>query len=198
MAKNNRDGRIEMKRKVITVLMIMGVVMSWFSFARADSDVDAAKTIYDFSLQSIDGTAMPLSAYRGKAILLVNTASQCGFTPQYDGLQKIWQTYRDRGLVVIATPANNFNNQEPGSNEEIKKFCAVNFNVDFPMSAKIDVIGKNADPVYQWVSGLKRGGKPKWNFYKYLFNRDGVLIDSWSPVTKPDSDDVMRAIEGVL
>lgn len=187
-----------MIRSTIIVAILLGVCMGWFSFARAQSNDMPDKNLYDFSLQSIDGNPMPLSQFKGKVVLLVNTASQCGFTPQYDGLQKLWQTYRDRGLVVVATPANNFNNQEPGSNEEIKKFCAVNFNVDFPMSTKIDVIGKTADPLYQWIAGLKNGGKPKWNFYKYLFDRNGVLVDSWSSVTKPDATDIARTIEKIL
>ncbi len=186
-----------MKCKWIFVLILSGVMMSWFSFAKAGSNDDAAR-LYDFSLKSIDGADMPLSEYRGHPVLLVNTASKCGFTPQYDALQEIWRLYRARGLYVIATPSNDFGDQEPGSESEIKKFCAVNFNIDFPISSKISVVGKEADPLYRWISGVKNGGKPRWNFYKYLFDKNGRLVDSWSSFTKPDSDDIKNAIEQVL
>ena len=124
-----------------------------------------------FSFTSIDGQPLSLADYRGKAVLVVNTASRCGFTHQYAGLQTLWETYRDRGLVVLGVPSNDFGAQEPGSETEIKEFCIVNFNIDFPMTEKQVVSGANAHPFYQW-SGEQLGvlSKPKWNFYKILLD----------------------------
>ena len=152
-----------------------------------------------FSFTSIDGQPLSLADYRGKAVLVVNTASRCGFTQQYAGLQALWETYRDRGLVVLGVPSNDFGAQEPGSETEIKEFCIVNFNIDFPMTEKQVVSGANAHPFYQW-SGEQLGilSKPKWNFYKILLDSDGNAVDWFASTTGPDANKLIAAIESVL
>ena len=157
------------------------------------------KTAHDFSFESLDGEPMPLSAYRGKVLLVVNTASQCGFTPQYAGLEALYQKYKDQGLVVVGVPSNDFGGQEPGSAQEIKKFCQLNYGVTFPMASKYSVSGDAAHPFFTWISGaLGMGAAPKWNFHKYLIGRDGQPIDFYTSITKPDSAKLQDAIENAL
>lgn len=152
-----------------------------------------------FTFTAIDGTPLPLSQFAGKAVLVVNTASQCGFTSQYEQLQAVWQRYRDRGLVVLGVPSNDFGGQEPGTEAEIQEFCATTFSVDFPLAEKTMVSGDGAHPFYQWARGeLGMVAAPKWNFHKYLIAPDGRLVDWFSTVTRPDSDKVIAAIEQVL
>src|SRR5262249_54993644 len=132
------------------------------------------KTAYDFSFETLAGDPMPLSQYRGKALLIVNTASKCGFTPQYKGLQALYDKYKGRGLVVIGVPSNDFGAQEPGSAAEIKSFCELNYGVTFPMTSKYAVTGNSAHAFYKWAyEALGFGAAPKWNFHKYLASRDG-------------------------
>lgn len=158
-----------------------------------------AMSAHDFSFNSIDGQPLPLSTYAGKAVLVVNTASQCGFTPQYDGLQALWDEYKDKGLVVLGVPSNDFGGQEPGSEEEIKEFCTVNFSVNFPMTEKAVVTGDEAHPFYAWVrEEVGFLGAPKWNFYKYLIAPDGTLVEWFSSMAKPSGDKVRKAVEKVL
>jgi glutathione peroxidase len=158
-----------------------------------------AKTAYDFSFQSIDGDVLPLSKFKGQVILIVNTASQCGFTKQYTGLQALWEAYRDKGLVVLGVPSNDFGKQEPGSEEEIKEFCEVNFNVNFPLSEKEGVSGKDAHPFYQWAKQeLGFIAAPKWNFHKYLIDRNGNLVDWFATTTDPNSAKVKDKVEKIL
>ncbi len=158
-----------------------------------------AANAYDFSFTAIEGGALPLATFKGKAVLVVNTASQCGFTPQYEGLQALWQAYRDRGLVVLGVPSNDFGGQEPGSNAEIKKFCEITFNVDFPMTEKVVVKGAGAHPFYKWAAGeLGALAAPKWNFHKYLVAPDGRLVDWFSTPTGPDAPRLRAAIEKAL
>jgi glutathione peroxidase len=158
-----------------------------------------AKTAYDFSFRSIDGAAMPLSAYKGKAILVVNVASQCGLTPQYAGLEGLWKTKRDKGLMVLGVPCNDFGAQEPGTEKDIKTFCETRFAVDFPMTAKEHVIGAEAHPLYKWLAGeLGEGATPKWNFHKYLFNRDGTIAGTFGSRTEPAAADLNQAIDQAL
>jgi len=157
------------------------------------------KNAYDFTFTSITGEALPLSQFQGKAVLIVNTASRCGFTHQYADLQKVWEQYRDSGLVVLGVPSNDFAGQEPGTEKQIKNFCEVNFNVDFPMTSKKHVTGDNAHPFYQWAATeLGFAAKPRWNFHKYLVAPDGTLVDWFSTPTSPTSDRVTKAIEKVL
>lgn len=160
---------------------------------------DAAGSAHDFSFTAIEGGVLPLAQYRGKVVLLVNTASRCGFTPQYAGLQEVWERYRERGLVVLGVPSNDFGGQEPGSEAEIKEFCEVNFNVDFPLTAKEHVVGPEAHPFYRWAADqLGFAAKPHWNFHKYLIGPDGRLADWFSTATSPTSAKVTRAIEAQL
>jgi glutathione peroxidase len=156
-------------------------------------------TAYDFSFRTIDEAPLPLSDFRGKVLLVVNTASECGFTGQYKDLQKLWETYRDQGLVVLAVPSNDFGGQEPGSNQEVKEFCETTFRVDFPLAAKETVVGEKAHPFYQWAR--KQGGAlsaPKWNFHKYLIGRDGAYINYYLSPTKPMSRKLRDAVEAAL
>jgi glutathione peroxidase len=164
--------------------------------------VFGASSIYDFTLDSINGQAAPLSAYQGKVLLLVNVASKCGFTPQYEQLQAIYERYKDKGLVVIGFPANNFMAQEPGTNEEIKDFCSRKYNVTFPMYSKISVKGDDKAPLYQFLTDKSAnpstGGEIKWNFTKFLVGRDGKIAARFEPAVKPDAPQVVAAIEKAL
>ncbi len=159
-------------------------------------------SVYDYTLNSIDGKPAPLADYKGKVLLLVNVASKCGFTPQYTALEKIYEQYKDRGLVVLGFPANNFLWQEPGTNEEIRTFCKTKYNVTFPMYAKSDVRGGSINPLYAFLVDKKAnpdtGGAIKWNFTKFLVGRDGKIIARFEPKVTPDSPEVIEAIEKAL
>jgi glutathione peroxidase len=159
----------------------------------------SAKSAYDFSFRSIDGGALPLSNFKGKAVLVVNVASQCGLTPQYSGLEALWKENRDKGLVILGVPANDFGAQEPGTEQEIKTFCETRFAVDFPMAAKEPVIGAEAHPFYKWVaSELGEDAAPKWNFHKYLIGRDGSIAATFGSRTAPDAPELKAAIDKAL
>jgi glutathione peroxidase len=169
------------------------------SIAGAASAADAPGNAYQFSFVSIDGKPMPLSEFKGKTVLVVNTASQCGFTPQYTQLEAVYKKYKDKGLVVLGVPSNDFGGQEPGSNAEIKKFCEGNYDVDFPLTTKYDVKGPEAHPFFQWAAST--GGDaaiPKWNFHKLLLDGNGNLIAEFPTKVKPDAPDVTKAIETAL
>jgi glutathione peroxidase len=156
-------------------------------------------TAYDFSFRAIDGGALPLSNFKGKTLLVVNVASQCGLTPQYAELEALWKSHRDKGLVVLGVPANDFGAQEPGTEKEIKTFCETRFQVDFPMTAKEHVIGDDAHPLYKWVAGeLGDAAAPKWNFHKYLFGRDGSIAGTFGSRTTPDAPELSAAISEAL
>lgn len=177
------------------ILVCLAVIFSGMA-AMADH---TSKTAYDFSFKSIVGEPLPLSRFRGKVVLLVNTASQCGFTGQYKNLQSVWSRFRERGLVVLGVPSNDFGNQEPEEEAEIKRFCEVNFGVDFPLTNKVHVSGSKAHPFYQWAAGeLGMLAKPRWNFHKYLIGPDGQLADWFSTPTSPTSGRVIKAIEAQL
>lgn len=156
----------------------------------------AASNIHEFTLPSIDGKATPLSAYKGKVTLLVNVASKCGYTPQYTGLEALYQKYKDKGLVVIGFPANNFGAQEPGTNEEIKTFCSTKYNVTFPMYGKVSVKGDDKTPLYGYLT--ETGGDVKWNFTKFLVGKDGKVVGRFEPGVKPESTELSEAIEKAL
>ncbi len=157
-------------------------------------------SIYDFDAQTIDGRSVPLRQYEGKPLLIVNTASACGFTPQFGGLEKLHQTYGARGLVVLGFPCNQFGSQDPGSNDEIASFCQLNYGVSFPMMAKIDVNGADADPLYKWLTaeapGLLGSKAIKWNFTKFLVGKDGRVIRRYAPQDAPEK--LGKDIEAVL
>lgn len=161
----------------------------------------AASSVYEFSLPSIDGKPMPLSTFKGKVILMVNVASQCGYTPQYGALQAIYEKYKGQGLVVVGFPANNFGAQEPGTNEEIKTFCSTKYNVTFPMYAKVSVKGEDKTPLYQYITkdaNTSVAGEIKWNFTKFLVDRNGRVVQRFEPAVKPDSPELCGAIENLL
>lgn len=151
----------------------------------------SSSPIFDFEATSIDGRPVRLADYRGQVLLIVNTASQCGFTPQFAGLEALWQAYRDRGLVVLGFPSNEFGGQDPGSNEQIASFCSLNYGVQFPMMAKVKVNGAEAHPLYKWLTteapGLLGTKAIKWNFTKFLVGRDGRVIRRYAPTDKPES-----------
>jgi glutathione peroxidase len=151
----------------------------------------ASGSIYDFEALSIDGKPAHLSTQRGKVLLIVNTASRCGFTPQFAGLEKLWHDYRDRGLVVVGFPSNEFGGQDPGSNEEIASFCELNYGVSFPMMAKVKVNGADAHPVWKWLKaeapGMLGTEAIKWNFTKFLVGKDGQVVKRYAPNDSPES-----------
>jgi glutathione peroxidase len=163
------------------------------------SAMGADQTLYDFMLTGNDGKPMPLSQFKGRVVLLVNTASECGFTPQYDELEELWEVKKNVGLVIIGVPSNDFGGQEPGSNEEIAIFCKNNYGVTFPLADKSVVSGADVIPVYKWA-GEQAGmlGQPKWNFHKYLFGKDGKFVDWFSTATKPTSGKITAAIDKAL
>ena len=156
-------------------------------------------TLSDFSAMTLEGQAQDLSDYAGKVVLVVNTASECGFTPQFEGLEKLWQEHRDQGLVVLGFPCNQFGGQEPGEAAEIGEFCQRNYGVSFPMFDKVEVNGDDAHPLFQWLrqeKGGMLGSKIKWNFTKFLVGRDGKVVDRYAPTTAPDSitGDIEKAL----
>ncbi len=154
---------------------------------------------HDFSFDTLQGKPYPLKDLAGKPFIVVNTASKCGFTPQYAGLETIWRRYKERGFTVIGVPSNDFGNQEPGTESEIASFCELNYGVDFPMMAKVHVKGQDAHPFFKWAG--EQGGalsKPRWNFFKYLIGPDGALVDWFASLTKPDSTKLTSAIEKTL
>ena len=158
-----------------------------------------SKTAYDFSFTSIDGQPLPLANFKGKAVLVVNVASQCGLTPQYSGLESLWKEKGGEGLVVLGVPANDFGAQEPGTENEIKTFCETRFNVDFPMTAKEHVIGGEAHPFYKWIAAeLGEGAAPKWNFHKYLIGKDGAIAGTFGSRTEPNDAELVGAIDKAL
>ena len=154
---------------------------------------------YDFDFVSIDGATLPLAQYRGKPLLVVNTASFCGFTPQYEDLEAVRRRYRDRGLVVIGVPSNDFGEQEPGTASEIKQFCESRYKVDFPLTGKEDVVGPSAHPFFRWIADeLGDAGVPRWNFHKYLVAPDGTLAGAWPSRVRPTDSEVVSEIERLL
>ena len=158
-------------------------------------------SVYQFEPENIDGEVTPLSTYEGKVLLIVNTASKCGFTPQYEGLQALYEKYKDEGLVVLGFPANNFGGQEPGTDEEIKQFCRVNFDVGFPMFSKVSVKGEDIHPLFDYLTKSEEAefsGEIKWNFEKFLVDREGNLIHRFRSKVKPQSDELVNAIDQAL
>ncbi|HVJ43546.1 MAG TPA: glutathione peroxidase [Dongiaceae bacterium] len=159
----------------------------------AVAEMDSA---FDFDFQALQGGDLALGQYRGKALLLVNVASKCGFTPQYKGLQALWRKYRDRGFVLLGVPSNDFGAQEPGTATEIQQFCEQNYAVDFPLTEKVAVTGAAAHPVYKWLEAkLGDDGRPRWNFHKYLIAPDGHVVGGFSSRVAPDDPKLLKAIE---
>ena len=178
-------------RKFIGALLLLGTVA-----------MAGEKSIYDFTMNSIDGESTPLAKYRGKIVLVVNVASRCGFTPQYSALEKVYEKYKDRGFVIVGFPANNFGGQEPGSNQEIKTFCTAKYHVTFPMMAKVSVKGSDITPLYAFLTDKaanpKTGGEIGWNFTKFHIGPDGKVLARFDSPVEPDSKEMTSAIEQAL
>tara|TARA_B100001113_G_C21038878_1_gene591396 strand:+ start:55 stop:606 length:552 start_codon:yes stop_codon:yes gene_type:complete len=178
-------------------LIIVGITVIMF-FLKNQAMAEYEKVFFDFKIESISGEIINLNEYSNKVVLLVNTASYCGFTKQYDGLQKLWDKYKNDGLIVLGIPSNSFN-QEKKENNEVKEFCEVNFNINFPLSTILDVKGDNAHEIFKWAK-LNHGKSaiPKWNFYKILINKDGKIEDTYSSFTSPTSSKIVSKIEELL
>ena len=178
------------------LLILISLIM--FSFSeKVEAKYD--KLFFDLSIKSIDNEIINLSEYRGKAVLLVNVASKCGFTKQYSALQELYEKYKEKNFIVLAVPSNQFGGQEPGSNDEIKNFCHTNFNITFPITDKIEVKGNNAHLIYKWAK--KNHGNstvPKWNFHKILINKEGKIHDTFGSFTEPLSNKIKKQIELIL
>ncbi len=177
-------------KKILLVLLMF----SFFNIANTDN----SRVVYDYKFTGINGEQIKLSDYKNKVIVVVNVASRCGYTPQYDALQSLWSEYKSKNLVVLGIPTNNFK-QEPGTNNEIKDFCETNFGITFPMTEKINVIGKNSHPFYKWArESYGVGAIPKWNFHKIIIDKNGIIVDTFASFTKPDSKKFINKIESLI
>ncbi len=167
-------------------------------FFKNSSHAEYEKIFYDFKINSITGDQIDLKDFKGKPILIVNTASYCGFTKQYNDMQELWEKYRDRGLIVLGVPSNSFN-QEKSDNSAVKEFCEVNFNINFPLTEITDVKGDNAHEIYKWAKlNYGKSAVPKWNFYKILINKEGKIEDTYASLTSPTSKKITKKIEILL
>ena len=177
--------------------LLIGVTIIMFFF-KSSSHADYEKIFYDFKINSISGDIIDLSDFKGKPVLVVNTASYCGFTKQYDDMQELWKRYKDKGLIVLGIPSNSFN-QEKKANSEVKKFCEVNFNINFPLTEITDVKGDKAHEIYKWAKeNYGKSAVPKWNFYKILINKEGIIEDTYASLTNPTSKKITKKIESLL
>jgi len=179
------------------------IALAIFCVLAGATALAAAETsVYSFVMDDIGGKPVGLETFKGKVLLVVNTASQCGLTPQYEGLQALYAKYRDAGLVILGFPANNFRGQEPGSNEEIQEFCSVKYGVEFPLFSKISVLGQDIHPLYKYLTSgagnADLAGDITWNFEKFLFDRNGRISARFAPRTKPGSEEIVKAIEALL
>ncbi len=169
-----------------------------FSFLNS-GNANYEKKFFDFEIKDINNDKLDLSIYKNKTVLLVNVASNCGFTKQYSDLQELYDRYKDKGFLVLGVPSNQFGGQEPGTNNEIKDFCETNFNITFPMTSKYEVKGKNAHPIFIWAKeNFGKSAIPKWNFHKILINKNGKIENTFSSFTKPMSDKIISNIEEIL
>ncbi|HJR06797.1 MAG TPA: glutathione peroxidase [Pyrinomonadaceae bacterium] len=195
-----------MKKFLIGAVIGIAVSSMALFFVKAkDSKTDGkgtAKSVYDFTLKNSKGQDVKLSDYRGKVVMLVNVASKCGYTPQYEGLQKIYERYKDQGFTILGFPANNFGAQEPGTDEEIQQFCRINYGVTFPVFSKISVKGDDKHPLYKYLTEKETNpefaGEIKWNFNKFLVSKDGKIIARFESADKPEDAKVTQAIESAL
>src|SRR5579863_1906297 len=191
---NSQANWEEWKMKMIAPLV--------FGLLFCDAAVIAGgKSIYDFTLNSIDGQPTSLASYKGKVVMLVNVASRCGFTPQYTALESTYEKFKDKGFVIVGIPANNFGAQEPGTNAEIKTFCSTKYSVTFPMFSKVSVKGDDTTPLYKYLTRTANPsatGDIKWNFTKFLVDRDGQVVQRFEPPVKPDSPEMAAAVEKLL
>ncbi|MCK5861799.1 MAG: glutathione peroxidase [Candidatus Hydrogenedentes bacterium] len=185
------------------MVSFIGLVVMFTANCSADESPDTeAVSALNFEVKDIDENDVELSKYKGKVVMIVNVASKCGFVGQYEALQATYDKFKDKGFMILGFPANNFLRQEPGTNEEIKSFCTLNYNVTFDMFAKVSVKGKKIAPIYRFLTSRKTNpdfkGSIKWNFTKFLLNREGKVVARFGTRTKPDSDKVMRAVEAAL
>lgn len=174
-----------------SILMIMSMIQT----------SDEAESVHDFKMENIDGEEIPLAKYQGKVLLIVNVASKCGFTPQYEGLEAIYEKYHDKGFEILGFPANNFGGQEPGTNDQIKQFCKLQYGVKFPMFSKISVKGDDIDSLFKYLTEQKNPGFTgdiKWNFEKFLINKDGKLLHRFRSAVTPQSEELTKAIDNAL
>ena len=178
-------------------LLIIGLTIIMIFF-KSSSYAEYEKIFFDFKINSITGDVIDLNNFKGNPVLIVNTASYCGFTKQYDDMQELWEKYRDRGLVVLGVPSNSFN-QEKTKNNEVKEFCEVNFNINFPLTEITDVKGDNSHEIYKWAKeNYGKSAVPKWNFYKILINKEGKIEDTYASLTNPTSKKIIKKIESLL
>ena len=178
-------------------LLIIGVTITMFFF-KSSSHADYEKIFYDFKINSISGDIIDFNDFKGKPVLEVNTASYCGFTKQYDDMQELWEKYKDKGLIVLGIPSNSFN-QEKKINSEVKEFCEVNFNINFPLTEITDVKGDKAHEIYKWAKeNYGKSAVPKWNFYKILINNEGKIEKTYASLTSPTSTKITKQIESLL
>ncbi len=180
-------------KRIVSILFLILVIS-----VGIQSNAQCKKTLYDFKVESIEGKEFDLGQFKGKKVLIVNVASKCGLTPQYEKLQELYEEYQKEGFEIIAFPANNFAHQEPGTNKEIEEFCSINFNITFPIMAKISVKGDDIAPLYQWLTQKKENGvldaDVSWNFQKFLVNEKGELIKMIDPKTSPKSEEIIQWI----
>ena len=177
-------------------LFLLFIMMSFFG---TNLSADYEKLAYDFKFRDLDGSTLNLSEYKGKVIVVVNVASQCGFTNQYEDMQDLWEKYQSKGLIMLGIPSNDFGKQEPGSSEDIKSFCEAKFGISFPMTEKVSVKGAAAHPFYVWArENHGKSAIPKWNFHKIIINKDGKISETFSSITNPSSKKFIKALEKLI
>lgn len=178
-----------MRKFICAILLLMGTTIAY----------GQSKSLYDFKVKDIDGKEFDMSSLKGKKVLIVNVASKCGLTPQYEKLQALYTKYKDKNFIIIGFPSNNFKEQEPGSNQDIKQFCSLNYGVTFPMMSKVEVIGEHKAPIYKWLTEKSENGKldaeVQWNFQKFMIDENGQLVDFVSPREDPFSEKIVKWIE---
>ena len=175
------------------------ILIIMISFLGNNATAKYEKLAYDFTFKDLDGSELSLAEFKNKVIIVVNVASQCGFTSQYEDMQKIWENYQAKNVIMLGIPSNDFGQQEPGSNKEIKNFCEAKFGITFPMTEKVSVKGEKAHPFYKWArKNYGKGAIPKWNFHKIIIGKDGKIEDTFASITKPSSKKFIQAIEKAL
>ena len=169
------------------------------SVSENNVNADYEKVAYDFNFKDLDGSPLNLSEYRGKVIVAINVASQCGFTNQYEDMQQVWEKYRSKGIIILGIPSNDFGKQEPGSNEDIKNFCEAKFGISFPMTEKVSVKGSEAHPFYIWArENYGKSAIPKWNFHKIIIDKNGKIAETFSSITNPSSKKFIKILEKLI
>ena len=176
--------------------LLLAMIMSFYTTGVSG---DYSKVAYDFNFNDLDGSILKLSDYKNKVIVVVNVASQCGFTNQYEDMQKVWEKYQKKNVIIIGVPSNDFGNQEPGTNKEIKNFCEAKFGISFPMTEKVSVKGADAHPFYVWArESFGKAAIPKWNFHKIIVDTNGKIVETFSSITKPSSKKFIEALKKLI